>query len=252
MQSLKIPLQRPLDIKIPPVIRYVERKYVENFFRTGELRLTTYAQCQVHECDIRRDSNEGKTNFSLDLSNVGMGGWGIQTVGWQSYILCASLCESKNLSERFKVDSYFRINDILGFFNAVSKKLVGFEAGKIGSCIYKDQNAFEKGLKFNGIPPSSNAATNSGGLAFERVGFEMSDEPYFIKSDLFAVEGEFRLIWSVSSDVIEPIVLHCPEAIQFCDPDIPVTDSYKNPHNSGDIRGSVLMGSSYDQTKTFD
>ena len=247
MQGLVIPLQRPLEIKVPPVIRYMERKYVETFFRTGELRLTTYAQCQIHECDVRRDSNEGKANFSFDLSNLGMGGWGLQTVGWQSYILCASVCESENLLQRFKVDSYFRINDVIGFFNAVSRKLADFDSGKIGACIYKDKDAFEKGLKFKGIPPNPNMATNSNGLALEPVAFEMSDEPYFIKSDLFAVEGEFRLIWSVSSDVKEPITLHCPEAIQFCNPNIPVSDSYKKPQNSGDIRGSVLMGSSYDK-----
>lgn len=249
MQDLLFPLQRPLGIKIPPVVRYIERRYVEQFFRTGELRLTTYAQCQVHECNVRRDSNEGKSSFSLDLNNVGMEGWGVQTVGWQSYILCASLCESERLKERFKVDSYFRINNVIGFFNAVSKSLAGFEAGKIGSCIYRGESVIEKGLKFKGVPQNEIKAKDTNGLAFEPVAFEMSDEPYFIKSDLFSVEGEFRLIWSVSYDVKEPISVYCPEALQFCEPDMPVNDPYQKPHSAGDIRSSVLMGSSFGSIK---
>ena len=85
MQDLSFQLARPVKLKLPPVVRYLERTYVEDFFRTGQLRLTTYAHCQRHECDIRRDSLEGQANFELELDSLGSSGWGVQTVGWQSY-----------------------------------------------------------------------------------------------------------------------------------------------------------------------
>lgn len=245
MQGLSFQLPRLLELKIPPVVRYIERKYMEDFFRTGQLKLTTYTQCQVHECNVRRDSNEGKAKFSLELPSVGASGWGIQTVGWQSYILCASLCESDKLLEHFKVDSYFRINNVLGFFDAVSRRLSGFENGKIGSCIYRDKNSFEKSLKFNEISQNSSNVRNNKELTLAPIEFEMSDEPYFIKSDSFAAEAEFRFIWSLSNDVREPITVYCPEAIQFCEPDLPVSDKYTKPNNSGDIRSSMLIGNSF-------
>ena len=243
MESLQFGLPRPWEIKTPPVIRYLERKYVEEFFRTGQLLLTTYGQCQAHECNIRRDSNEGKAKFSLELDNPSMSGGGIQTVGWQSYMLCASLCESRKLMEHFDVDSYFRITNVIRFLDAISKRVPGCGSGKIGSCIYKDDDAFGKPLPFKQIPPDTGTSADLAKPMFAPVEFGMSDEPYFIKSDLFAIETEFRFIWHVPYDVKGPIKIECPEAIQFCEPDMPVSDSYKEPSNSGDIRASVLMGS---------
>ncbi len=243
MQSLQFGLPRLWELKIPPVIRYLERKYVEEFFRTGQLMLTTYGQCQTHECNVRRDTHEGKASFSLKLDSLGMSGGGIQTVGWQSYMLCTSLCESKKLLERFNVDSYFRITNVLGFLDAISKRVPGCGSGKIGSCIYRDGDAFGKPLPFKEIPPNIDTSNNSEKPMLAPVEFEMSDEPYFIKSDLFAIETEFRFIWGVPYDVKGPIKIECPEAIEFCEPDTPVSDMYKKPHNSRDIRSSVLMSS---------
>ena len=240
MQDLSFQLARPVKLKLPPVVRYLERTYVEDFFRTGQLRLTTYAHCQRHECDIRRDSLEGQANFELELDSLGSSGWGVQTVGWQSYMLCGSLSESERLTSRFKVDSYFRINDVIGFYNAISSCVSGFVGGLIGACVYRDEKAFEKPLKFREVSPNFQTSNSSAGMPFAPVEFEMSDEPYFIKGDLFSVEAEFRMIWTVSEDVEGPIVIRCPAAIQFCDPDLEVTDTYKKYESSGDIRSSIL------------
>ena len=244
MESLQFGLPRPWELKIPPVIRYLDRQYVEEFFRSGKLRLTTYGQCQEHECNIRRDSKEGKANFSLELDALGMSGGGIQTVGWQSYMLCASLRESRKLLERFNVDSYFRITNIFGFLDAISRRIPGCGSGKIGSCIYKDEDEFEKPLPFKQLSPNIDASASAGKFQLAPVEFEMSTEPYFIKSDIFSVEAEFRFIWGVPYDVNGAITIECPEAIQFCEPDAPVLDGYKKKNNSGDIRSSILMGSS--------
>jgi len=244
MESMQFGLPRPWELKLPPVIRYIERKFVEDFFRTGQLQLTTYRKCQEHECKIRRDSNEGKANFSLEFEQFGMSGGGIQTVGWQSYMLCTSLTESRKLSERFAVDSYFKINDILRFLDAISRRILGCGAGKIGTCIYKDEHALSRPLQFRSIPSDVSQSPNSQGPVLSPVHFEMSDEPYFIKSEIFAVETEFRFIWHVPYDVDKPKIIECPEAIQFCEPDLPVPGSCKQPHKSGDVRGTMLMGSS--------
>ncbi len=243
MESMGFGLPRPWEIKIPPVIRYLERKYVEEFFRTGRLMLTTYRRCQDHECDVRRDSGEGKSQFSLKLESLGMGGGGLQTVGWQSYLLCASMNESQKLAKHFKVDSYFKIKDVIRFLDAISKWIPGCGSGKLGACIYRDENALAKPLQFKSIPPGQGLPTNSAKPMFSPVEFEMSDEPYFIKSDTFAIEAEFRFIWSVPYDIEGPIFIECPEAIQYCEPDIPVSDAYEKPRNSGDVRSSILMTS---------
>ncbi|MBX3670457.1 MAG: hypothetical protein KF778_18810 [Rhodocyclaceae bacterium] len=244
MESMQFGLPRPWELKLPPVIRYLERKYVEDFFRTGQLQLTTYQKCQEHECEIRRDAKEGKANFSLEFKQLGMSGGGMQTVGWQSYMLCTCLTESQKLSERFKVDSYFKIRNVLGFLDAISKRISGCGSGKIGACIYKDKQALERPLQFQSVPPNVDRSSDSQGLVLSPVQFEMSDEPYFIKSELFAIETEFRFIWHVPYDVDGPRIIECPEAIQFCEPDRPVSDTYQRSTNSGDIRGSILMGSS--------
>lgn len=234
MTSLIAPIVRPWSIRIPNGFRYLESHYIQKFFESGELQLTTYSSCKKHESEIRKDELEGKCHFELSHGNEGVAGHYL--VGYRSYMLCLSMIESKSLMERFSVDGYFLINDLQAFAEAIAKCVPNFESGKIGACTYLEARSIKKStsLPLNLSNPQAmiNALEEANTLKSEApvdaelkrmqntisraIDSEMGDDPYFIKENKFSVEAELRIVWTVPYNVEAPLLVACPEAVRFC------------------------------------
>lgn len=217
------------NIKRMIPIRYLDAKWINDFFVAGRLMLSTYEKCRTHEDLSRRDEREGKGNFHITDGLYAL--TGIQTSGSRSYILCTSLSESSALMRHFGTDDYFRIVDVPGFCKAISSSLSGFLSYKFGRCKYLPERSVVRNT-LQSIPPDPSelleAAKVKDQRAVEesfyrmnaqlakRIDDEISDEIYFLKENTSEVKDEFRMIWTVNEDVVAPKEVVCPDATQFC------------------------------------
>lgn len=233
----------------------MENRFVEEFFDSGKIMLTTYERCKNHEDSARKDSKEGKCNFHLVHGNYAVSG--IHNIGLQSYMLCASTIESDVLMEKFSTDNYLVINNVIAFADAVSRYVPGFTHGKLGACVYKDERAFTKITEKPNTPDSTGLlnAIKQGEYAdiekefyrmqndlYNSVENELADESYFLKENSFSEEAEFRIIWGVPRKTSDPVIIACPEAIRYCSPGKPLAKENKPPEFSSDGQMSVVTG----------
>lgn len=123
----------------PQPCRYLERRYVEDFFRDGSLRLSSFAQFTQHDDEQRRDETEGITSYA-ERSNEGEleGVYARVQMGINAYVLCTSSYYSESLARLFDRDSRFRINSTTDFAAVVSRHVPGFAKGSEGLCVYEE------------------------------------------------------------------------------------------------------------------
>ena len=207
-------------------------EYVEQFFLDGSLLLTTYENCRTHEDLVRRDAREGKVNYHLLHGSQAVSG--IQGVGKRSFMLCASSTLSAEMMTRFGTKNWIEIIDPLAFAEAISRKLPGFLQLRMAPCRYVSERSVERQTARPIMPDPAQLlqAARSGAYggveaAFhamnrelaDRLTDELDDDPYFIKEAVpFDVEDEFRFVWTVSDEVISPLVVNCKEASKYCLP----------------------------------
>ncbi len=212
--------------------RYMESRYVDDFFSNGTLRLTTYDECRKHEDQSRRDSREGKANFYFPHANHAIAG--IQGVGRQSYMLCTSSTLSDEILSRFQADAWIEIFDPQGFAEAMSHAILGFTQLQMAPCRYAIKRSIEQRTIQPILPdPTQLVLAAQSGIAgsveaaFEAMNRQMGerldallgDQTYFIKEEYpFSVEDEFRFVWTVDHEVIAPTVFKCMEAANYCIP----------------------------------
>ena len=192
----------------------MDQQYVDEFFDSGRLQLSAFAQFAKHTDEQRLDRSEG--------SNVLVGQSQDQTImavtkhGGQSYVLCASMIESPEIASAFGCTGAFRIKDSTSFGCSIAAVLPRFTEGLEGPCSYQERRWIQRTTppldlgKLNGAPDGLNT------MAAHVFGIGGPDV-FFIKHSQFRAQAEYRFIWNVSADVVEPIVVECPEARNFCE-----------------------------------
>jgi len=218
--------------KIPKLVRYTQRAFVDAFFERGELMLTTFERCSQSDDLTRVDRREGKVN-SFVRTGEGRAIAGIHGVGRNSYMLCTSLVESEVLMQTFEgSDDYFLIDDPRGFAIEVSRVLPGYQQGLMGPCVYMsersvetDDPGFEPNLAAliqamtSGDEVAATAAVEqhqrSLGSSFEKL---IGSKPYFSKvASTHEDESEFRFVWLVDHPTgTTPLLINAPAATRHC------------------------------------
>ncbi len=212
--------------------RYMQTKYVQKFLSEGTLLLTTYENCRALENETRRDAREGTTNLYFSQGNQVIAG--IQGVGKRSYMLCTSSTLSDELLKRFKVEDWIEIIEPMAFAEAISRAIPGFVQLRMAPCRYVSQRSIERRIDESIMPDSAQLlqAAQSGvagavEAAFYAMNREMSDrlddevgnQTFFLKEESpFAVEDEFRFVWTVDHEVVAPKTFTCMEAVKYCVP----------------------------------
>ncbi len=213
-QSISYHLQKTWDIQSPLLYRYLAKEFTDAFFNDGILRLSSFNNFSQHSDEQRNDSLEGYGKIIFKTPDGEEYPFEVRSP-LNSYIFCTSTLYCEAIAEDFKTNSGFRINNIIGFVEAVSKNIPYFSGGTEGGCIYLPSKTIEVEVPndfFNDMSSSnSDEIVNKANDIISDV-----SDLYFIKSNSYRSQCEYRLAWHSSSETDSYIDIKCPEAIQFC------------------------------------
>lgn len=217
---ITVQVAKPWHVKTPTVFRYMEQKYINEFFETGCLRLSTFAAFSKHEDEQRHDAKEGR--------NIVVGTGEEHTIfavtghGHRSLIFCTSTRADDGLMRAFDTNGYFKIKDTTQFGAAIASKIAGFKSGLEGFCDYKDRRTIERDIgsfRLDDLKEhegDENLSLNKlASKVFETGGPDVFFVKFFVKLKKYSDQNEYRFVWNVSHEVEEALIVECPEAIQF-------------------------------------
>jgi len=217
-------LFKPITIadKQPIVYRFIEEKYIKDFFDNGNLMISTYSRCKQLESSNRRDEKEGSNtlNGTEDDLKVEMD----VEVGEDALILCTSLSKNHVMPDGSKYDACIEIVDINRFVEAITNKLIidrhPVAAALKGPCTYAER-IIERELDGNSIRDFLEKTDNTTSFDFNllnqfaaKIGRE---DTYFRKEIKNAYEHEYRIVWLLDQEPEEEFyIINVPEAKSFC------------------------------------
>lgn len=208
----------PWSVFTPTVFRLMERQYVERFFDTGELLLSSFDRFSSHPDEERKDE-EGK-NIIVGRGNSSTV-FAVTGHGNDAYVLCSTACQpTEDLMQAFKADAAIQIFDSTAFASVVTKHIPGVRQGFEGYCYYTDRSVECKITDFDidhlkSHPEDKNLDLNRlSGFILNMAGLSV----FFRKRVRFRHQLEYRWVWVTSRKTAETLVVHVPEAREFCLP----------------------------------
>lgn len=216
----RIPLDQPLvgeiidpayeeDVRLmqPPtgsVAKMAKKEHVDAFFNEGRIRLGTYEDFRTQGNAEVRDHQEGFASV------VGVGhsitAFGTFQRADDSYIFCTfSGNPDIKVIDQFGYDDQFLINDVFGFCEAINAS-IGSTSMSFGTCVYCEYKVLVGRL--NPMFDSTRIDHRTAELAGEAT--------HYVKPVRYSHQNEFRMVWRMRRPVSKPIIIKCPEAIQFC------------------------------------
>jgi hypothetical protein len=186
------------------VAKMARKQHVDAFFNDGTLRLGTYEDFRTQGNAEVRDHQEGLATV------VGVGSsitaFGTYQRADDSYIFCTFLGNpDANVIEQFGYDDQFFIDDIAGFCSAI-KEPIGATSVSFGTCVYCEYKVLVGSLDpmFNPTRIDHRTAELAG------------EATHYVKPVRYSHQNEFRMVWRMRRSVSKPVIIKCPEAIQFC------------------------------------
>lgn len=201
----------------PQVYRYEDQEWIDEFFDTGKLRLSSFAKFATYEDEVRGDTQEGKAycyGETTDGKSVGVA----QQQGINAAILCASHRLSHELAHAFGRNSAFQITDTPMFAYEIRRQIIGFKSGIEGNCTYRSEGIIKRFLNFSLNPEqhkNEDGTLNKDlllGLGQALGGPEL----VFLKRKHYEEQQEYRLIWELDQAVDDHIDVVAPLARQYC------------------------------------
>jgi len=220
--SISVQFVSEWRVRRPHLYRYLEKRFADEFFRTGALRLSSFAHFSSHADEQRLDDSEGKGILShVNSEGDGQTLIAAMSQGQDAFVLCTSLIYSDELAKAFNTDSGFRVNDIFAFANAISRHVSGFTVGLEGACLYLKKKVLDRDMGCIDID-SWRTDASAPNLDMGRMAQTLlniaGDDLYFLKSLRYASQSEYRLLWLTSGQMSPFVDIVCPEARQFCTP----------------------------------
>ncbi len=231
------------NISTPTLFRYMEKKYVENFFKDGSIRISSFDQFRKHKDEQRLDVGEGRimVAHNFPTANEGKG----QAVdAWvlydkKAYVLSTSIIFDKKLMKSFNTNSYLRIHDSTNFGMEIAKKIPGLTTAFEGFCLYQKNKILYQDLNIDlkqfqkqpdkkvsdmkllkqlpGLPDGQidNEEYDMGKIGQFLVK-NAQHYPLFMKSKSFIKQAEYRFVWLTSIEPEDYLDIKAPEAIRRC------------------------------------
>ena len=209
-------------IRKPPVFRYLRPQYVEEFFQTGALRLSSFKAFSQHSDEQRQDPGEGRT-LLIATNKSGRGGTLISQMqsGLNAYVMSGSLRMGAELADAFGSNSGLRINDPTGFGREIARHVPGFAIGMEGYCFYQDRRVSIRKVDqldrseymVEGEKPTVDVVKLTATVV--RI---VGPDAYFAKEVKYQHQHEYRLIWELKTATQEYIDILAPDARQYCEP----------------------------------
>ena len=203
----------------PILYRFIEEQYVDMFFKTGKLKLTTFENCKKLEDANRKDENEGRCDlYGYDGQYTIKMDYG---VGSDAIMLCTSLCSDYTDDKGIAYKKYIEIFDVQGLLIAIAEQLKGIGCRvkniMFGPCFYTKKElhgevhseAFREKLdkekKFDWDEMTKLANTIGGNNMFFQKPIEKRSE------------NEFRLLWIVDDiKKDQDIFVTVPNPERYC------------------------------------
>lgn len=201
----------------PIVYRMMEREFVDRFFSTGELKISSFEEFRKHKDEERKDE-EGRNVICLRGDNSTA--FAVTGHGKNEYILCGSAIKDKGLMTSFGCDAAIQIYNTTEFANVVARHIPGVLRGFEGFCYYHNGSIECKIDDINIEQFMSNKANKNidinllGGYLLNVAGSAV----YFRKATNFSHQMEYRWVWNTDHIVESSIIVHVPEARRFCSP----------------------------------
>lgn len=206
---------RPWKVILPAVYRYLPMRFVDAFFETGSLRLSSFKQFAKHVDEARLDANEGQS--MVNMQGAGRQFGAILSGGRNAFVLCGSTTLSHELMEKFEGSAgAIEITNAPEFALAVSRQLAGFVSGISGHCIYAGR------ILVRHVPHDPFPLPNDPNeqISMKRMlaadAQASQDEDMLLKERRYAYQAEYRFLWNIDKEVPDFVDIQSLEATQFC------------------------------------
>lgn len=214
---VEVPQQRTWEIMPSVVYRYMKQVYIDEFFKSGKIRLSSFSLFSKHDDEQRKDTSEGQNI----LTGVGRR----QTLsamtvhGHNAYILSASYLKSETLMRDFESDGCFKITNSNGFGIAIANKIPGCRRGVEGPCQYKSRRVITRDIGDFHVDDlrREDDATIDGDKMMRRVLEIGGSDVFFVKLGKYQHQLEYRFVWGIDQKSDDYIFIECPEALRFCE-----------------------------------
>lgn len=205
---------------LPPVLfRFMEKQWVDEFFNTGRIRLSSFKRFSTHPDERRLDVSEGEVTLFLHTT-TGTDLFVVIKLGGNAYALSTTLRNDEEIANRFGSSAYMKINNPTAFGAAIARQIPRFRFGVEGSCRYQTTMKIHKLVgdisvaRFNS-PGTEKIDLNKVNQFFQE---NFGSYPYFLKHTSYVSESEYRFIWVYEGADDEFLDVTAPEAIQYCEP----------------------------------
>lgn len=197
-------------ISIPRIYRYEDQQHIDEFFATGRLRLSAFAQFAKYPDEQRGDGSEGRgilhgmgkdSSFSMVVG-----------VGHGRLIFCASTRLSGALMRDFERNSVFEVSNPPSFAHAISRQLPGFRGGMEGFCHYEDGRCIVRNIDLAKDKDGNVIMPDMPALIRET---DVSDF-MLLKERRYQAQAEYRLAWDLDAKTEDAVFVTAPDARQFC------------------------------------
>ena len=213
--AITLQLGQPWSVITPTVYRYEDRQWVDAFFETGAIRLSSFAKFRSYEDEIRGDRREG-TAVCRGVGPDGSDHLTLQSQGTTAAILCCSQRLDRELMEAFGRDAAFAITNTVGFAREIARQLPGYLNGIEGSCIYRNRAVINRRIGLN----IEDYRRNDGTLDMQMISDVNREvggaELLLLKQEKYAVQQEYRFVWELDRLTSEHVDLIAPNARQYC------------------------------------
>lgn len=206
---------RPIP-KPQSVFRYMHKKYVDLFFKSGTLQLSSYESNRAIEDSVRQDEREGTGEYfvvSRDRSlTIQLG-----ARAFDHRMLCTSTSSDiDRMMNHFRVDGCFEVTNTTGFGFEVAKALDAFRFGLEGIVTYQDGYRKNLLLEQHQHLPDLQSSEPSNEQLFHYLDIigRTDHDLLFTKPLIFQQEQEYRFNWRCAPDHFKSI--HCPGALKYC------------------------------------
>lgn len=214
----EIPHQPFMQPYIPMVYRFLEKQWVDLFFKEGKLRLSSFRKFRKHTDEQRGDKSEGNSIL------IGTGNdktiYSVISTGIDAFVLSTSLMYNKDLYSDFMVDSCFVIERPIEFMQEISKHIPDFKGINFGPCIYKPESLIKRQLPdfdLKSLQSDDDPTKNDLNKIFTTSNQISGNDVLFKKSLKHAHQHEYRILWhSEQNDLPDYIDIVAPNSIQFC------------------------------------
>ncbi|MCL9980733.1 MAG: hypothetical protein NBV77_04735 [Bacteroidia bacterium] len=202
----------------PTVYRYMPKKFVDEFFNEGKLKIGSFKKFKQNEDSQKGDRSEGNAYI---FGNSGTHSFvSVANYGSDAFVLSTSLLISSELQTLFDSDDCIVITDPVNFAIEVSKKIEHFRGLLVGACRYQPNKTIQRNIPnfdIDSLKVSEMDQSIDMNKLFALSSDVAGDDVFFNKLMIHSPQQEYRFIWFTwDGDVPESIDIICPEAQKYC------------------------------------